>query len=247
MYQFDGENCVFKNDCIKYGTPDCCDPCWRQREYDWLLNNSNLPNEFKTDIKLIPSKQDYEVFEYLDYIRENIVDFVQQGNNLIIRGATGCGKSCWSTKLLRRYLMEVSIGNGYVERALFVNLIWFVSELRHNMDEKSVKFNDLRKLMHTVDFLVLDDLGATNINSDYIHDEIYSIINDRIDNGLTTVYTTNLSNDELSQNLGARLSGRIIGKSEIVTIKSKLDLRRPDSEFSFKNFKQGRNLDGTQQ
>ena len=238
--EFDPQNCVFKDDCIKFNTPECKDPCWRQREYFWLLDNSNLPKEHKEDIKLIPAPQDLEVFEYLDYIRNNIVEFVESGNNLIIAGNTGCGKTCWSTKLLRKYIMEKSIANGFTERALFINLIWFISEMRHNINEQSKHFQELRSLCHTIDLLVFDDIGATAIKSDYIHDELYSIVNDRIDNGLCTIYTTNLDNNQLALNLGARLSGRIIGKSEIVKIKNKLDLRKLGSDFSFEKFKEGR-------
>lgn len=239
---FNPDNCVFQNDCIKFNTEDCKDPCWRQREYFWLLDNSNLPKEHKEDIKLIPAPQDLEVFEYLDYIRNNIVEFVSNGNNLVISGYPGSGKTSWSTKLLRRYIMEKSIANGFTERALFINFIWFISEMRHNISEQSKSFKDLRSLCHTIDLLILDDIGATSIKSDYIHDELYSIINDRLDNGLSTIYTTNLNQEQLINNLGSRLAGRIVGKSEIVKIQNRLDLRSLGTEFSFKKFKEERRV-----
>jgi DNA replication protein DnaC len=233
---FDLQNCVFQKDCIKYNTPECKEPCWRQREFFWLLDNSNLPERHKEDTRLIPSDEDLPVFEYLDYIRTQILDFVDGGNNLLIRGATGTGKSCWSTKLLRQYLMEKSIANGFVKRALFVNIPWFVAEMKHNISNQSIYFKELREDCYTIDLLVLDDIGATSVNSDFIHDELYSIINQRADSGLSTIYTTNLSDEELEENLGARISRRVLGISDEVKIKNTVDLRRPDSEFSFQKF-----------
>lgn len=243
---FDSQNCVFKMDCIKYNTPDCKEPCYRQREYFWLLDNSNLPEKHKTDTRLIPSDEDLPVFEYLDYIRSHITDFVEGGNNLLIRGSTGTGKSCWSTKLIRQYLMEKSIGNGFQPRALFVNLPWFITEMKHNISNQREYFKDVRQGCYSIDLLVLDDIGATSVDSDFIHDEVYSIINGRVDSGLSTIFTTNLSDEELTKNLGARLKARVLGTSDIAQIKSTVDLRRPDSEFSFQRFTR-ENLNGKKQ
>ena len=237
---FDGENCVFKNDCIKYGTHDCFNPCWRQREFFFLLDNSNLPDRYKTDIKLIPSGSDLKAFEYLDYIRNNVLDFVEGGGSLVISGATGTGKTTWATKILRRYLMEVSIANGYNPRALFVNMTWFVTQIRHNIHSQSSNFISLRDSLYNIDLLVFDDIGATKIDNSFIHDEIFSIINHRADNGFCTIYTTNLSDTELIEVLGDRLSARILNLSQRVAIKNKTDMRNGESttgkDFSFNNF-----------
>ena len=237
-YEFNPDSCVFIGDCKKYNTPECKDPCWRNREFQFLLNNSNLPEKHKKDTALIPMKEDLDVFEYLDYVRENIVEFVQQGYNLIIMGSPGNGKTVWSTKLIRRYIMEVSINNGFRQRALFVNLPNFITDMRHSISNHDDNFDQLRESMYDIDLLVLDDLGAVSLKNDFIHDEIYSIINYRIDNELCNIYTTNLSIEELEYNLSQRLSGRIIGSSEIVEIKNKMDLRKTESKstFSFENF-----------
>lgn len=242
--EFDGQNCVFKEDCIKYGTLDCKNPCWRQREFFFLLDNSNLPEKHKMDTKLIPAAQDLEAFEYLDYIRNNVQKFVNEGNNILIIGSTGNGKTTWATKILRRYLMECSIANGYEKRALFVNLTWFVTQLRHNIKSQDTGFSELRDELYDIDLLVLDDIGASKIDNGFIHDELFSIINFRADNGLSSIYTSNLSEKELIEVLGDRLSARIINMSQTVLIKNKTDMRNMSSkntdferaDFSYNNF-----------
>ena len=235
---FEAQGCVFKGDCLKYGTQDCCNPCWRQREFFFLLDNSNLPEKHKTDIKLIPAKEDLAAFEYLDHIRNNIEGFVNSGNSLLITGATGTGKTTWATKLLRRYLMERSIGNGYEPRALFVNLTWFVTQARHNIGNPNPYFNGLRESMYDIELLVLDDIGNTKLDSSFIHDEIFAIINCRADSKLSSIYTSNLSEQELVENLGDRLAARIINMSENVAIKNRTDMRSggEDKSFSYNNF-----------
>ena len=235
---FEGPECVFKGDCLKYNTPDCFNPCWRQREFFFLLDNSNLPEKHKNDVKLIPAKEDLAAFEYLDHIRNNRDSVVGNGNALLITGATGTGKTTWATKLLRRYLMERSIGNGFIPRALFVNLTWFVTQARHNIGNPSPYFNGLRESMYEVELLVLDDIGNTKLDSSFIHDEIFAIINCRADSYLSSIYTSNLSEQELITNLGDRLAARIINMSENVVIKNKTDMRNgsDDKSFSYNSF-----------
>lgn len=239
-YQFDDVGCVFRGDCVKYGTPECKNPCWRQREWYWLLTNSYLPKKLQVDEKLIPTPQDLKVFEYLDYIRDNILEFVQSGSNLLIQGSTGNGKTTWVGKLIRAYLMRVSISNGFRPRAIFLNIPWYLSETRHSISDNQTSLKEMRKNCSTIDLLAIDDIGASSLDNNFIHDEIYSIINQRVDNGLSTIYTTNLSSKELEDNLGARLCGRVLGSSEVVKITSTVDLRRPHSGFSFKEFSEGR-------
>ena len=121
-----------------------------------------------------------------------------------------------------------------------MNLPMLITQLRHNISDRNADFETIRKSLYIMPLVVLDDLGAVALNSDFVHDEIYSIVNTRIDNALATIYTTNLSNIELSKNLGDRLTGRIIGASEIVEIKNKVDMRKSDYKLSFETFLQNR-------
>lgn len=246
MREFNGENCVFINDCIKAHTDKCKDPCWRQREYYFLLDNSNLPERHKTDTPLYAADIDLPVFEYLAYVRDNMLKFVEGGNNLVIRGSTGTGKTCWSTKLLRAYLAQRSIGNEYNLRAIFMNIPSFVIELKKSFSSDETfnikEFKKLRDSMLYLDLLILDDIGAVKLDKDYIHDEIYTIVNTRCDKGLSTIYTTNLTESELTDCLGVRVANRVIGNSVVVEIKNHVDMRTPDANtFSFRDFQKSYN------
>lgn len=234
--EFEGKNCIFKNDCRRYNTEECCDPCWRQREFYFLLDNSNLPETQKDEIKLIPDKQDVNAFLYLDNIRENVIDFVKSGEGLYIHGPTGNGKTTWACKILKRYIMEKSIANGFEKRALFIRLPWYVRTIRQNISIKDEEFEQIRKELATIDLVVFDDVGAVAIKSDFVYDEVYSLISDRIDDGLCNIFTSNLTQEEISELLGERLISRMFLKTHLVHIQSTKDRRASISEFSVEKF-----------
>lgn len=61
---------------------------------DVYINNSNIPKRYLQDISLRPVKEDVETFKELQDIKNNIVDFVNQGKNLFIYSSSvGNGKT----------------------------------------------------------------------------------------------------------------------------------------------------------
>jgi DNA replication protein DnaC len=68
---------------------------------------------------------------------------------------------------------------------------------------------ELIRVLQTVDFLLLDDLGAEKM-SDYVARALFQILNARGDANAWTVITTNLTLPELAERLGQRLWGRVI-------------------------------------
>ncbi len=69
--------------------------------------------------------------------------------------------------------------------------------------------------------LIVDDIGAERV-SEWVRERMVSIINTRVSNNLATIYTSNLSpeelKEELKEELGGRISGRVLGSSQIVEI-----------------------------
>ena len=60
-----------------------------------------------------------------------------------------------------------------------------------------------------VDLLHIDDLGAEN-RTDWVLEQLYSIVNARYEAERAIVATTNLMPDELSERLGARTVSRLV-------------------------------------
>jgi DNA replication protein DnaC len=68
---------------------------------------------------------------------------------------------------------------------------------------------DLLDRLATVDLLHLDDLGAEN-SSDWVLEQLYSIVNTRYEDERSLVITTNLDPEALAEQIGARTVSRII-------------------------------------
>jgi DNA replication protein DnaC len=68
---------------------------------------------------------------------------------------------------------------------------------------------DLLDRLATVDLLHLDDLGAEN-SSEWVLEQLYSIVNTRYEDERSLVITTNLDPEQLAEQIGARTVSRII-------------------------------------
>jgi DNA replication protein DnaC len=68
---------------------------------------------------------------------------------------------------------------------------------------------DLLDRLATVDLLHLDDLGAEN-TSEWVLEQLYSIVNTRYEDERSLVITTNLDPEQLAEQIGARTVSRII-------------------------------------
>jgi len=67
--------------------------------------------------------------------------------------------------------------------------------------------------------LFLDDLGAEKV-TDWALETLFTLINDRYERMLPTVYTSNLDPRQLSENLGDRIASRIVGSCVLINLGS---------------------------
>jgi len=68
---------------------------------------------------------------------------------------------------------------------------------------------DLLDRLGTVDLLHIDDVGAEH-TSEWVLEQLYSIVNTRYEDQRSIVVTTNLQPDELAKQIGARTVSRLI-------------------------------------
>ena len=72
--------------------------------------------------------------------------------------------------------------------------------------------------------LILDDVGAENTTA-WAVERLFTLLNYRHGEHLTTIITTNLTPEELSQRLGDRLAWRIAEMSDVVSLDKCPNLR----------------------
>ena len=85
--------------------------------------------------------------------------------------------------------------------------------------KKDPEFDEILRMIKTCRLLIIDDIGAERV-TDWVRERMVSIINTRVSNNLTTIYTSNLSPEELRGELGDRIASRILGSSQVVEITS---------------------------
>lgn len=207
MYEYKySDNCVFKGNCPRERKYGCSEDCTIQPEISFLLNNSNLPNDYLGKKRLYPENQDLPAFETLDNIRRDIVNFVKDGRFLYLWShSCGVGKTEMAVKLMKTYFAVKCIGNG------FHRLGWFNYIPTFTLLSK--EFDSEERLEHIqnsrdLDLVIMDDIGSIN-SSNYDITILSSIIDYRKSHGKATIYTSNLSEKELENNVGARITDRI--------------------------------------
>lgn len=201
------EDCWFRGKCPREAKIGCNSECNIQPEFDYLLNTSNIPNEFKKSVLLYPENCDLEAFHTLKDIQLDVENFVKNGRILYIWSSNvGTGKTTYAVKILKTYLAIICNGNGFKDRAWFEYAPSFILMAKtFESDERLFHIDALSKR----EFAILDDIGAVK-QSDYDTTVLSSIIDTRYSRGLSTIYTSNLSPHDLEKTVGVRLSDRIL-------------------------------------
>ena len=83
-YNFDKEKCWYKNTCNKFNTNECNSNCIRFMEMNYLMETSNIQKSKQFRNILVPENVDVKCFKKLAKIKNNIIFFVKNGENLYI-------------------------------------------------------------------------------------------------------------------------------------------------------------------
>ena len=182
-----------------------CSNCIRFVEMKYLMDNSGLPKAKQRPITLIPDDCDYDKFVQLSEIKNDIVNFVENGENLFICGSVGNGKTSWAIKILLKYFDEIWAGNGFRVRGMFVHVPTLLSKLKNFENPLLASY---KENLSKADLIVWDELGTVISNYDYT--QLLMYLDGRLLNEKSNIYTSNLTTyDELSKCFGERLASRL--------------------------------------
>jgi DNA replication protein DnaC len=134
------------------------------------------------------------------YVRE-VTAHLDSGRGLWIQGDVGTGKTTLAM-LVSKAALDAGRSVAIYSLPRLLNL------LRESMDSDGGLLDFLDRLT-AVDLLHLDDLGAEN-RTDWVLEQLYSIVNARYEAERAIVATTNLMPDELSERLGPRTVSRLV-------------------------------------
>lgn len=153
--------------------------------------SSNIKNARMKDIDT-KDKNRYELIKWI----KNYINNDKKGNKskgLYLNGNFGCGK----TFLLSAMLNELAKNGRKVAIIYYPEFLRSLKESFKNNDEFQYKFNYIKK----IDYLLLDDIGAESV-TEWGRDEILgTLLQYRMENNLSTFFTSNLTIDELEVHL----------------------------------------------
>ena len=122
---------------------------------------------------------------------------------LVFAGATGTGKSCLASAIVRKAVLERG-KSGLVFTAYEFNATCLNCHLAP-IDEKDSVLHNLM----TCDFIVIDDLGTEPMLKNVTCEYLQLVLDERLSKGLTTIITTNLNELQLKERYGERIFSRL--------------------------------------
>lgn len=154
----------------------------------------------------INSENEVAVKVAKDYTNKSIVEMQKEG--LIITGKSGLGKTH----------LAPSIANKLIENdkiVLMGRLTMLLDMIKETFRDNTKSENELIELYSNVDMIIIDDLGKERI-SQWALEKLYTIVENRNENGLPIIITTRFDKQGLierfSQSQDEQLVEAIISK-----------------------------------
>lgn len=214
-------DCVFKDTCNLYKEDSCPyadEFCMRQYKIDYLLTQALLSDaqKHRRPLLLDTNKKDLKAFSELSEIRDSIVSFTNEGKNVYIYSKIpGNGKTSWAIKLLQSYVYKIWPESKLSCRVLFINIPKFLIALKASISNQSEYIDHINAYVNSADIVVWDDIG-TKVATEFEHEHLLSLIDSRLLDNKSNIFTSNIIPNELSSFVGDRLASRIINTSKTI-------------------------------
>ena len=165
------------------------------------FNNDYSMFDEPNKVKIIYDK----MCKYVDKLNDHVID------TILIMGNTGVGKThlieCMATH---------AIDLGY--KVKYVSAFNFNQDMLKyhcaRLEDKEDLIGDYLKC----DILFIDDLGTENRINNVTNEYLYSVLNDRMQNHMSTVITTNLDFGQIQDVYGERIFSRLMHKKQSLKI-----------------------------
>lgn len=221
------DDCYLQSSCKKFCTGTCGDAeskyCLRLSKVDYLYNEALIPTKQRKRFPLHVDADgtDRNEFLQLKSAADNIETFISTGSNLYIYSQTaGNGKSSWGIRLIQAYIENIWYKTDLRCRALFISVPRYLLALKNNISKTDDYAEHINKNIFTADLVVFDDIATKGITP-FEAENLFSIIDTRINMGKSNIFTSNIIPSQLNELLGPRLTSRIINLSTVIQFQGK--------------------------
>ena len=137
---------------------------------------------------------------------------LKQGLGLWLSGDTGTGKTT-----LAMLVSKEALAKGH--SVAIYSLPKLLARIRRTYDEEPGEdsYSAFFQRLTSVDLLHIDDFGAEK-RSDWVLEQLYSLVNERYEDERSIMLTTNLTVDKLEEQIGHRTVSRLTETCEQVAI-----------------------------
>ncbi|MCC6755349.1 MAG: ATP-binding protein [Solirubrobacterales bacterium] len=183
---------------------DCLEPRLAKARASGI--NSVLPKRYRGvsfDRPPVTEMNPFVVGEIRSWI-ETMEEKFAQGRGLWLMGDTGTGKTT----------LAMLVSKAALERnhtVAIYSMPKLLARIRATFDAAAGEesYSDFFERICEVDLLHIDDLGAEK-QTDWVLEQLYALVNERYERQKSIVVTTNLTQEELEQQIGPRTVSRLI-------------------------------------
>lgn len=221
---------------LGYGVPqDYVRPCSRCRAQRRMQDETGVPPQFR-DADL--GKFGFESYSHdMGKLRKIAEDFLghyrerweKSGKGLYLWSKTpGSGKTFLSCCIGKSVMIKHDL------RMRFITLPDYLSKVGESYKRQPGE-RDGSAVYRECDLLILDDIG-TQKNGEWQSQEIFRIINERLNTGKVIIYTSNMCPEDL--NMDERIIDRIMKKSVVLQMPEE-SIRRQEAKKEQDDFLKG--------
>lgn len=175
------------------------------RKTNKLKGINNVPySRFCQDNKIAKCYHDVNIKNLKPLERGIAIKFLTSAFPLKLTGEPGTGKTYFMMALIRELLENKRIHRGMLR---FINAM----DLDERVDEEFKKYGVATYFIQCLKedyFLFIDDFGIER-SKERAERNYYSLLDDRLANQKPTVISTNLNEEEILNNYGARIHSRL--------------------------------------
>lgn len=146
--------------------------------------------------------------QILSFCKEYAKDFDTNSYSVLMIGQTGLGKTHLSLAIAGEVIKK-----GY--SVLYNSAQNIFNNLHKERFGKPDQNGAYEAMLLECDLLVIDDLGA-EFSTQFTNAALYNIINTRINSGLPTIISTNLTLVEIENMYSQRISSRLLGEYSVL-------------------------------